>query len=473
MEPHRTAKGALRCLSLVVVVSLSSCAAIPDKFALWRPDRGKTISQLEVQGAVMEMADDYIAALGEATYLAAADARHDPHARTLSQSFLRNGVGAAIDIAAGPNPNVAMLDMIVLASLQTWSYENHWIPAGIGEERGAASLARLKAAEEETWHSATRILKPEQLQTVRDLVNAWTETNADRMVTSLVRFDEFTDERRTENEARRHLAGSLIIDLDSATSTVDDARLLGERVLWFSGRYPYVLGEQMELTMYRLADQPEAHEVLGTLDTVKGVGEQLQAQSDRMLKKLTEQRQAAFAQLRAEREATIQQAQDTLATVIAEATEQAFARFAAEKGALLADLDSRREALGTTIAELNEVVEASTVLARELNKTAGAFEHVVRYLEPDPNSSAEPLAMADVRDAASETARAAEQLTTLLSQANEIMLSEAWEGRVRDLDTIAEQRMNQFFWRGLVLVIILLAGMALIRFIPTRARVSK
>ena len=459
-------------ISIVVATSFCSCAILPDKFAPWRLGDKAKISALEVQAAVMEMADEYIAALGEATYIAAAEARLDPKARALSQSFLRNGVGAAIDIASGPNPNVALLDMMVLASLQAWSYEHHWIPSGIGEAAGGASLARLRVAEEEIWHSAARILTPEQLDTARDLIDAWVTAHPDRMVVSLVRFDEFTDERRTEEKERRILAGNLLIDLDSATESVEDARLLGERVLWFSGRYPYVLGEQMELTMYRLAGQPEAQKLLSSLDSFQAMGDAFQVQSDRLLQDLTAQRQAAFEQLGSERKATIEQAEQALAAVIRDATEETFTRFAQEKEALLEDIDTRRAELGKTIGELNEVVSASTKLAQELNNTAGTFERIIQYFETDPDSTAEPLEMADVRDAASETARAAEQLSALMTQANEIMLSEGWEGRINDLDTMAEKRLNQLFWRGVTLVALLLAGLALIRMLPRNQKRS-
>lgn len=454
--------------AMAVLLLFSSCAAIPDKFVPWRSGDDNKISALEVQAAVMDMADEYIAALGEATYIAAAEARLDSKARALSQSFLRNGVGAAIDIAAGPNPNIALLDLMVLTSLQTWSYEKHWIPSGIGEQVGAASLDRLKTAETEIWQSAARILKPEQRDTVRGLIDAWIEANPDRMVVSLVRFDEFTDERRTESESRRRLAGNLIIDLDSATSTVDDARLLGERVLWFSGRYPYVLGEQAELTMYRLVDQPEARQVLNSLETMEEMGGAIQAQGDRLLGDISRQREAAFEQLRAERKATIEQAQATLAAVMRDATDEAFVRFAAEKTALLADIDTRQAALGSTLGEMGALVKESTALAQELAKTAAAFERVVMYFEPDPDSAAEPLDMADVRDAAIETSRAADRLTALLVQANDMMLSEQWEARVSHLDTMAAKRIDQFFWRGLVLVVLLLAGLVALRMLPSR-----
>ena len=98
---------------------------------------------LDLQGRVMAMADDHLAALGEATYLMGREAPLSPEARWQAQSFLRNGVSATLDIGASPNPGVALLDLLVLASLQVWAFETHWIPESIGAA-GAPALERLR-----------------------------------------------------------------------------------------------------------------------------------------------------------------------------------------------------------------------------------------------------------------------------------------------------------------------------------------
>lgn len=449
-------------------LSMSSCAVVLNRFGGQKAEKDARVSELDVQGLVMEMADDYISALGEATYLSGAEVRLDPKARTLSQSFLRNGVGAAMDIAAGPNLNTALLDMVVLVSLQTWSYENHWMDAGIGRESGAASLERLRRAEKEIRKSAGRILSDEQLKTIDELVAGWIATNPDRTVVSLVRFDEFSNERRTTKEEHRKIAGNLLIDLNSATTTVDDARLLGERALWFSSRYPYILGEQMELTMYRLADQPEARDALTNLKSLSGMGTELREQAEQFRQDIAEQRQAAFAQLSAERKTSIAQAEEAIAKVIREATDETFERISTEKDSILKDIDARQAQLGSTLADLDGVISESTILARELTTTAGAFENVLKYFRPDSGRQGEALRMADVREAAIETNRAAEQLNLLLGNTNEIFLSGDWQNRVQELDVLAAHRVDQLFWRGLILVAILLGGMALLRFVPRR-----
>ena len=108
------------------------------------PESQTTAPQL--QALVMDLADEYVAALGEAVYLSAPDGDADPRSRALASSFLRNGTGAAIDIGASSNPSVALLDLLVLSALQTWAIGQHWIPAGIDPERGRRAHWRRSRA---------------------------------------------------------------------------------------------------------------------------------------------------------------------------------------------------------------------------------------------------------------------------------------------------------------------------------------
>lgn len=72
-----------------------------------------------------------------------------------------------------------------------------------------------------------------------------------------MRFNDFVDERRISSAALRGKAQGLMEEVSEASATVEDVRTLGERPLWYAGRYPYLLGEQTELTAYRIFDQPE------------------------------------------------------------------------------------------------------------------------------------------------------------------------------------------------------------------------
>ena len=142
----------------------------------------------------MSVADECGAALGEAIYLLVRSEHVDPRGRWLAQSFLRNGMGAAIDIAAEANPGVGLLDLLVLGSLQSWALEAHRIPAGIGPAAGRQALHWLHDAEATLWRRAGRVLTAERVATLRELIRQSIAANPDRTVVSRVRFDGFTQD---------------------------------------------------------------------------------------------------------------------------------------------------------------------------------------------------------------------------------------------------------------------------------------
>ena len=79
-----------------------------------------------------------------------------------------------------PNPSVSILDLLVMTSLQSWSFEIHWIPSGIGDS-GILALDLLKQAEIHAWASAKAILTEEQLVTLCEVIDAWISENPDRL----------------------------------------------------------------------------------------------------------------------------------------------------------------------------------------------------------------------------------------------------------------------------------------------------
>jgi hypothetical protein len=439
---------------------------------------------LKMQALVMGMADDYIASLGESVYLLTRSNQLGSKGRWLAQSFLRNGVGAGLDIAVGPNPAVNALDLLVLTSLQTWSFETHWIPAGIGAA-GRPALNRLKRAEADTWASAKKFLSEDQLGTVRALIDAWIAENPDRTVVALVRFEHFADERRMSSLPLRGKAHGLLKDVGEAVAVVDDTRMLGERLLWFAGRYPYLLGEQTELTAYRLMDQPEGVQLNEAIKSAQRLSDTLAKRIETVQSDLTKQQAAFFAKISAERAAAIEQMQGALQTTTkasidyatesihtqrSEAIDQFFDRFSQERKLLIDDLAARQNVLHGLITDLDQTVSLSGTLAGKLTETVNAVDKVVSHFDADPSDTSEPLRVTDVRDAAIEAGRAAERTTALLAQTIVLLESEAWDQRLSAITEPANRIVDRMFWRGVALICLLIVGLGLLRLIPRNVR---
>lgn len=481
---HKFISAFCKLTTIVIFISFIFClteqlSASTDKTA---PPPESTA--LKIQDLVMDMADAYIASLGESVYLLTRSGNLDAKGRWLAQSFLRNGVGASLDIAVGPNPAVNLLDLMVLTSLQTWSFEAHWIPSGIGET-GISALEHLKNAEADAWAVARENLSEEQLNSVRGLIDAWIAENSDRTVVSLVRFKEFADERRMSSLTMRGKAHGLLKEVSKATAVVDDTRLLGERLLWLANRYPYLLGEQTELTAYRLMDQPEGLEFMEAITSARRLSNVLAERIGTIQNDLEKQQLTFFSKLSAERVAAITQWQDALETTLkksldgatkdatilrSETIDQFFNRLSQERTLLLDDIGTRQNQFTGMMKELNETITVSGTLAKELTDTVNAIDQVMGRFDVDPEEKREPLRMTDVRDAAIETGRAAERLTLLLEQTVQLLESETWDRRISSLVDPANTVFDKVFWRGVILICILIVGLGLLKLVPQHVK---
>ena len=104
---------------------------------------------------------------------------------------------------------------------------------------------------------------------------------------------------------------------------VDDARLLGERLLWFAGRYPYLIGEQTELTFYRLLDQPEGIRLMEAIGSIQRLSESLTGRIATIQGNLEKQQTAFFSKISKERAAMIEQLHKALKATAEESIDHA------------------------------------------------------------------------------------------------------------------------------------------------------
>jgi hypothetical protein len=345
----------------------------------------------------------------------------------------------------------------------------------------AAALERLQRAETHAWTSARKALSEDQLSTPRGLIGAGIAENPDRTVVALVRFNEFSDERKISSLRLRGEARGLLREVGKAVVAVDDARLLGERLLWFAGRYPYLLGEQTELTAYRLMDQPEGTQLIDAVAPLRQLSEALTERIGTLPKDLDAQQGAFFERMAGERAAAIAQLQTALQATVKESVElanarvntqrteaidQLFDRLARERGQLLDDFAARQDQLLGVMTELKQTITVSGNLARNLTDTVNAIDHVVGRFDRAPDSKREPLRMTDVRDAAPATGHAAEKVTLLLERLIALLESGSWDTRIANLTHPTDAIIDDVFWRGGILIGLLILGLGLLRMVP-------
>jgi len=406
------------CLAIVTLLCAACGAASHSTPASQRPIAAGPATDTDpqiLQSTVMSMSDDWNIALGESMFVLQSAPGISMQTRFNGESFLRNGMGASLDIAVGPNPRVAMLDLLVLATLQTWALEHTWAGNGIPGNLVGPAKERLAEARGEMTSKASRFLAAEQLRELDRLINAWIEAHPRQVLVSFVRLSDFASDRNELTLEDRKLADGLLKEVDEVTSAIDDARLLGERALWYAARYPYVIGQQAELTSLRVTDIV-SHEI-------------------------TVQREAFFAQLGRERAETIRL------------------------------IEESRKDLVPVMAEARETIASAKVLSEQVLRIVQAIDGLVaRFDHPGDDSGG--VTTQDIKDILKETGASADKLAALVKAGDSLVESPTWRDAAAGADRFSTTTIDRLLWGSAGIVALLIGGLALVRLIPQRVRNS-
>ena len=215
-----------------------------------------------------------------------ADESDDP---VRSQRVLQmkiDAVTAMYDIAVDPAPTTAMINALVMVSLQANTAERHG-PSLFGPAGGAQILAAAKEIQEEGFGIAARVMTQEQRQQLLDLVRGWTEQNPGEFNIWYVRLNNLPGVQGkvtvlsmvdTLTDLPSIFLGKFIPGVTSVTSTgesVGDATVLAERMSWLAPRLLIVAQWRAEMLIHRSLEAPQVTESLDVARRVTGVMETL------------------------------------------------------------------------------------------------------------------------------------------------------------------------------------------------------
>jgi hypothetical protein len=420
MKPQlRSEFGCLRCIAVTLnlfwIVPLTGCVGggrhtvTPNNSSLSAID---TAQALALQSAVMSMSDDWNSALGAMAYEMQRACGSDMECMWVTQAFLRNGMGASLDVAVGPNPSVAIMDMLVLCSLETWALEHHWAGVGIPLEAGLAGAKQLANARDALWEQAADHLEVAELARLRALIDAWITRHPDQSIVSFVRLADFASDRNQLTLAERADAGGLLEELNEVSVAVDDARLLGERALWYSSRYPYVLGQQAEMTALRLT-------------------------------------QSISIQVAAQREAIL-------------------GGVAKEREAIISSLSEQERTLTPVLAEARGTIAEARALSAELQKVIAAIDGLVARFDNTP-SEGKSLSIADLQSLVREAGTSATEARKLIEASSGLVQSDRLPAAAASVDRVARDLVDRVLWGAAGIVVLLVGGLALVRRVPQSA----
>jgi len=414
-------------LSLCVFGALLSGCAVTNRLFRDTAAEQRAAALLQLQLAVMRFADEYTARI-DARVEAFQQANDDPGARLESQSWLVSQATAAFTIAAGPNPELNAIDMLVFATLSRMVIEDRWVGEVYGQ-RANGLLAEHRALEKRIWDYSRVLLTEAQTSEFRSSIDAWHRENPLGRAVPFIHLEDFafaTKASRPGTKSSTSIFSFLGIDplsnLDPAVRELAQSRQLAERAVYYGQRAPMLVSMEAQRLAFELAVAPESVRLIDSVDSIGSAARTTSALASDLPGLLAR-----------ERAATIEQLSGVLDVR------------QGELQALAVQLRSTLEAGGTTSDSLRETIAALDALVARFERPASPA-----------GASSRPFDVTEYTQALRQLGETAQQLQVLLGQA---------EGKAPALTEVSERAVERLeavvdlaFWRLVQLILVLVGA---------------
>ncbi|MGB7161295.1 MAG: hypothetical protein WBD40_24770, partial [Tepidisphaeraceae bacterium] len=296
---------------------------------------------------------------------------------------------ASFTNATGSNDYVALLDMLVFATLKRHAVEEHWIPNLLHEE-GAPVLEAFRRGETDVWAIGGKSLSSAQLDQLRVIIDQWRRDNPAQYYVSHIRFTDFATSMNVGAGSPHvkmpgNVFGLLYIDplanLDPVTRELRDYRALTERIVFLVNRMPIVLSWQLDFITQRATSGPQivafVESTARFADSTKQFAEAAARVADATKETADAVTRTADAivkvpdDLAVERKAAIEQVDVVVAAQSKAAIDQVMAGVTAQREAVARDLDAQEGRLRQLVADVKGVVERADQAGLSINTATG------------------------------------------------------------------------------------------------------
>jgi hypothetical protein len=185
------------------------CFLIVQTFSFAAKDKkkGYVMTEVELQSKLMSYADRFASIITQALE-DFETLNPTPQARHVILSDLVYSQSAVYTIAAEPNPQVGLLDMVAVTTLGRLVYEDN-IRRKYGKSTEVLT-AGFRQMEKDIWSISAKVLTSEQRGELRQLILLWRKNNPDKVVYNYLRFSDFAAQRRNSTLVKRVQAGGLL-----------------------------------------------------------------------------------------------------------------------------------------------------------------------------------------------------------------------------------------------------------------------
>jgi hypothetical protein len=415
----------------------------------------QAITDAVLQADLMSYADRYASIAAQA--LDDFERREPPpDVRRMVMGDLVFSTAAAFTIAADADPQVALLDMVVMATLGRMIFEDYWLPKYGGYVEPV--VIAMTELEDQIWQIADPILTTTQKTELLDRIEAFHITNPELTTFSHLRFADFPSKRESSS-LKTTSSGGIFKSVRRMTDQVEQTRMLAERGMYLSTRLPLLGGGFADIWLSRLSFNPAVEDVLDDVSTFAEVSERLAVVAEQLPQTITE-----------ERSRTILQLADKVDAERKKAVDQVFVNIARERQLILDQLVAEEQRLTGVITELRTTIEAGNQLTLSVDALA---ERLDLGGPPDPATVGEPVKPFDIEDYRQtliQASAAIHDLNELVGSTHKLIDSDG-AGRlvpqvtaaIDDVGDMGQDMIDRVFYRAVILLVLALAGFVLAR----------
>ncbi len=313
------------------------------------------ITPSELQSQVMSFADRFIARVNGATidYVYIKGYARKSKDRFAVNSRRLHACTAAVSIASGANPEVALLDMVSMVTLLRLTTQDLWVKKNL-VPRSQIFLNAYIELEKDIWTIANSVLSKEQSRELRTMVNEWHIKNIDTTIAvTSIRFGDFAKNRRQSTLIKDGKASGFLKTVKQTNKEIEQARVLAERTVFMAERQPTLIRWQIEQIFFDLAMEPEFRKMVNSSSDIGQAAQRLSKFVERMPQIITKERNEtivqAMSEVSKERQALIKQAMSEVSRERQALITQAISEVSKERKALIkqaiSEISKERKAL--------------------------------------------------------------------------------------------------------------------------------
>jgi cytochrome c556 len=434
-------------------------------------ERAYIMTESELQSQVMGFADRFVA------MMVAASSEYDdgspsPENRRLIRSHLVFSISNAFIIAAEPDPDFALLDMVVMVTLGRMVFEEHWMKK-VGNEV-APFVRQFRKTERDIWQIAGKVLTEQQQKDLMALIKDWRRNNPGVVMFSYVRFRDFASDQQKSKSSKPKKYSRLFGSVEKATQQVEEVRLLAERGMYLGTRIPMLTGAFGDVWLSQWAANPDVKEILTNLHNLSGVSQRLAEVAEKLPDNVTAERQATVKQVvqevdrlsqvtldrimqkvAVEREATVNQLVDRVTEERESAIKHLMDRMASERKRTIEEFLSEEKRIHGLLTDLKDTLTAGNDMLTVTNTL------VERLNLGGATTPSEPFDIKDYQATLGEASNVIRQLKDLVETVDKTGLEESLPQVIKIIEQI-EEKGKKWVTRtvilGVVLIIIFLIG---------------